>query len=81
VTEANGVVQISSNPTSNPGGANGLNSGGPNAASAKFSQRFGYLSGRAKEPPYGQYDGAPICTIAGRPHIDRSTWSFRPQSH
>jgi hypothetical protein len=61
VTEANGVVQISSNPTaSNPGGANGLNSGGPDAASAKFSQRFGYWSVRAQEPPYGQYDGAPL---------------------
>jgi len=61
VTEANGVVQISSNPTSsNPGGANGLNSGGPNAASAKFSQHFGYWSVRAQEPPYGQYDGAPL---------------------
>ena len=86
VVEGNGVVQISARPVAGSSkGPHGLNSGGPTVATAKFSQRFGYWSVRAKEPQYGQYDGAPLwlfpiakssfpsnpdCTVDGNEEID-----------
>ena len=56
VTEANGVLTVTSPVDSDWG----LNTGGPTAAQAKFSQHYGYFSARVKEPPFGYYDTAPL---------------------
>jgi beta-glucanase (GH16 family) len=59
VVEGGGIVQISPGSSTGPA-ANGLNTGGLTAATAKFSQRYGYWSVSAKNPPYGEYDGAAL---------------------
>jgi hypothetical protein len=89
VIESGGFLQITPGPFTQGGNGlgwtHGLNTGGATAATAKFSQRYGYFSVRAKEPPFGQYDGAalwlfpigksnfpqnPDCTTDGNEEID-----------
>ena len=84
LVESGGVLQIYPGGSA-ANGTGGINTGGPTAATAKFSQRYGYFSVRAKLPTFSDIDGAPLwvlpirkssfpskpdCTVDGNEEID-----------